>query len=98
MKISDDFKKELETIMEKWIKLLHDLDPNFMETLKLQLDYENRLENLQTFLRKEVDKEVEKAFHSEFPNEEYTPNVKMELAKITSNYHDQLLETIKKLE
>ncbi len=65
--------------------------------LKLQLDYENRLENLQTFLRNEVDKEIEKAFHSEFPNDEYTPNVKKELSKITSNYHDQLLETIKKL-
>lgn len=98
MEISDDFKNELESILEKWIKLLHNLDPKFMEMLKLQLDYENRLENLQTFLRQEVDKEIEKAFHSEFPNEEYTPNVKKELAKITSNYHDQLLETIKKLE
>ena len=98
MEISDDFKNELETIMEKWIKLLHDLDPKFMEMLKLQLDYENRLENLQTFLRMEVGKEIEKAFHSEFPNDEYTPNVKKELAKITSNYHDPLLETIKKLE
>ena len=66
--------------------------------LKLQLDYENRLENLQTFLRQEVDKEIEKAFHSEFPNDEYTPNVKKELAKITSNYHEPLLETITKLE
>jgi len=98
MEIPDDFKNELETIMKKWIKLLHDLDPKFMEMLKLQLDYENRLENLQIFLRKEVDKEIEKAFHSEFPNDEYTPNVKKELAKITSKYHDQLLETIKKLE
>jgi len=98
MEISDDFKNELETIMKKWIKLLHDLDPQFMEMMKLQLDYENRLENLQTFLGKEVDTEIEKAFHSEFPNDEYTPNVKKELAKITSNYHDQLLETIKKLE
>ena len=98
METSDDFKKELETIMEKWIKLLHNLDPKFMEMLKLQLDYENRLENLQAFLRKEVDTEIEKAFHSEFPNDEYTPIVKKELVKITSNYHDQLLETIKKLE
>jgi len=98
MEISDDFKKELETILQKWIKLLHDLDPKFMEMLKLQLDYENRLENLQIFLRKEVDTEIEKAFHSEFPNDEYTPDVQKELAKITSNYHDQLLETIKKLE
>ena len=98
MEISDDFKNELETILEKWIKLLHDLDPKFMEMLKLQLDYENRLENLQTFLRQEVDKEIEKAFHSEFPNDEYTPNVKKELAKITSNYHEPLLETITKLE
>jgi len=46
----------------------------------------------------QVDTEIEKAFHSEFPNDEYTPNVKKELAKITSNYHDQLLETINKLE
>ncbi len=98
MEISDDFKNELESILEKWIKLLHDLDPKFMEMLTLQLDYENRLENLQIFLRQEVDKEIEKAFHSEFPNDEYTPNVKKELAKITSNYHGQLLETIKKLE
>ncbi len=98
METSDDFKKELENILEKWIKLLHNLDPKFMEMLKLQLDYENRLENLQTFLRQEVDTEIEKAFHSEFPNDEYTPNVKKELAKITSNYHDKLLETIKKLE
>jgi len=97
MEISDDFKKELETIMKKWIKLLHDLDPQFMEMMKLQLDYENRLENLQTFLRKEVDQEIEKAFHSEFPNDEYTPDEQKELAKITSNYHDPLLETIKKL-
>jgi len=98
MEISDDFKNELETIMKKWIKLLHDLDPQFMEMMKLQIDYENRLENLQTFLGKEVDQEIEKAFHSEFPNDEYTPNVKKELTKLTSNYHDQLLETIKKLE
>jgi len=98
MEFPDDFKNELETIMKKWIKLLHDLDPQFMEMMKLQLDYENRLENLQTFLGKEVDQEIEKAFHSEFPNDEYTPNVKKELTKITSNYHDQLLETIKKLE
>ena len=98
MEISDDFKNELETIMKKWIELLHDLDPKFMEMLKLQLDYENRLKNLQAFLRKEVDIEIEKAFHSEFPNDEYTPSVKKELAKITSTYHDQLLETIKKLE
>ncbi len=98
METSDDFKKELETIMEKWIKLLHNLDPKFMEMLKLQLDYENRLENLQTFLRKEVEKEIEKAFHSEFPNEEYTHNVKKEIDKLTSNYHGQLLKTIEKLE
>ncbi len=98
MEISDDFCKEVESIMKKWIKLLHDIDPKFMEMLKLQLDYENRLESLRTFLRKEVDKEIEKAFHSEFSDEEYTPNVKKKIDKITSNYHDQLLETIKKLE
>ena len=98
MEISDDFKNELETIMKKWIKLLHDLDPKFMEMLKLQLDYENRLENLQAFLRKEVDTEIEKAFHSEFPNEDYTPNVKMKIDEITSNYHEQILKTIEKLE
>ncbi len=98
MEISDGFRKEVETIMKKWINLLHDIDPKFMEMLKLQLDYENRLENLRTFLRKEVDKEIEKAFYSEFSNEEYTPNVKKKIDKITSNYHNQLLETIEKLE
>ena len=98
MEISDDLKNELETIMQKWIKLLHDLDPKFMEMLKLQLDYENRLENLQAFLRKEVDTEIEKAFHSEFPKEQYTSNVKEKIDKITSNYHEQLLKTIEKLE
>ena len=98
MEISDDFHKEIEIILKKWIKLLHDLDPKFLEMVKLQLDYEKRIEDLRTFLKKEVDKDIEKAFHSEFPNDEYTPNVKKELAKITSNFHDQLLETIKKLE
>ncbi len=98
MEISDGFRKEIETIMKKWIKLLHNLDPKFLEMLQMQLDYENRLEKLRTFLRKEVDKEIEKAFHSEFPNEEYTPNVKKKRDKITSNYHSQLLETIEKLE
>jgi len=98
MEISDDFRKEVEIIMKKWIKLLHDIDPKFMEMLKLQLDYENRLENLRTFLRKEVDKDIEKAFHSEFSNEQYTTNVKKKIVKITSSYHDQLLEAIKKLE
>ncbi len=98
MEISDDFRKEVESIMKKWINLLHDLDPKFMEMLTMQLDYENRLKDLRTFLREEVDLEIEKAFHSEFPNDEYTPSVKKELAKITSTYHDQLLETIKKLE
>jgi len=98
LEISTDFCKEVETIMKKWIKLLHDIDPKFMEMLKLQLDYENRLENLRTFLRKEVDKEIEKAFYSEFSNEEYTPNVKKKIDKITSSYHNQLLETIEKLE
>ncbi len=98
MEISDDFRNEIEIILKKWIKLLHNLDPKFLEMLKLQLDYENRLENLQTFLRKEVDKEIEKVFHSEFPNEEYTSNVKKEIDKITSNYHEQLLKTIEKLE
>lgn len=98
MEISDDFRKEVETIMKKWIKLLHDLDPKFMEMLKLQLDYENRLENLRAFLREEVDREIEKAFHSEFPNEECSPNVKKKIDEITSNYHEQLLETIEQLE
>ncbi len=98
MEISDDFRKEIETIMKKWIKLLHDLDPKFMEMLKMQLDYENRIKDLRTFLRKEVDKVIEKAFHSEFSDEEYTSNVKKKIDKITSNYHDQLLETIEKLE
>ena len=98
MEISDDFRKEVETIMKKWIKLLHNLDPKFMEMLKLQLDYEKRLKNLRTFLREEVDSEIEKAFHSEFPSEDYTPNVKKKIDKITSNYHEQLLEVIEKLE
>ena len=69
-----------------------------MEMLKLQLDYKNRLETLRIFLRKEVEKEIEKAFHSEFPNEEFTSNVKKEIDKMTSNYHTQLLKTIEKLE
>ncbi len=98
MEISDDFRNEIEIILKKWIELLHDLDPKFLEMVKLQLDYEKRIEDLRTFLKKEVDKDIEKVFHSEFPNDEYTPNVKKELAKITSNFHDQLLETIKKLE
>jgi len=97
LEISDDFRKEVESIMKKWIKLLHGLDPKFFEMLKLQLDYENRLQNLQTFLRKEVDNEIEKAFHSEFSNEEYTPDVKKKIDKTTLNYHEQLLEAIEKL-
>ncbi len=98
MEISDDFRKEVETIMKKWIKLLHDLDPKFMEMLKMQIDYEQRIEDLRTFLRKEVDKDIEKAFHSELPNEQYTSNVKEKIDKITSKYHKQLLKTIEKLE
>ena len=98
MEISDDFRKEVESIMKKWIKLLHDLDPKFMEMLTMQLDYENRLKDLRTFLREEVDHEIEKAFHSEMPNEDYTPNVKKKIYEITSNYHAQLLEIIEKLE
>jgi len=98
LEFSDAFRKEIETIMQKWIKLLHTLDPKFMEMLKMQLDYENRLKNLRTFLRDEVDKEIEKAFHSEFPNEEYTPNIKKKIEKLTSSHHEQLLETIEKLE
>ncbi len=98
MEISDDFKKEVENIMKRWIKLLHNLDPEFMEMLKLQLDYENRIKNLRTFLREELDNEIEKAFHSEFPSQDYTPNVKKEIDEITSNYHEQLLEAIEKLE
>jgi len=98
LEISDDFRNEVETIMKKWIKLLDNLDPKFMGMLKLQLDYENRIENLRTFLRKEVDKDIERAFHSEFSNEKYTSSVKKKIDKITSNYHDQLLETIEKLE
>lgn len=98
MEISDDFRKEVESIMKKWIKLLRDLNPKFMEMLKMQFDYENRLKNLRTFLREEVDGEIEKAFHSEFPNEDYTPNVKKKIDEITSNYHEKLLEIIEKLE
>ena len=84
--------------MKKWIELLHDLDPKFLEMLKFQLDYEKRLEDLRTFLGKEVDNDIEKAFRSEFPNEQYTSNVKEKIDKITSNYHEQLIETIEKLE
>ena len=98
MEISDDFRKEVESIMKKWIKLLHDLDPKFMEMLTMQLDYENRLKDLRTFLREEVDHEIEKAFRSEFPNDDYTSNVKKKIDEITSNYHEQLLEIIEKLE
>ena len=98
MEISDDFRKEVESIMKKWINLLHDLDPKFMEMLTMQLDYENRLKDLRTFLREEVDHEIEKAVHSEMPNEDYTPNVKKKIYEITSNYHAQLLEIIEKLE
>ena len=98
MEIFDYFRKEVESIMKKWINLLHDLDPKFMEMLTMQLDYENRLKDLRTFLREEVDHEIEKAFHSEFLNEDYSPNVKKKIDEITSNYHDQLLEIIEKLE
>ena len=98
MEISDDFRKEVESIMKKWINLLHDLDHKFMEMLTMQLDYENRLKDLRIFLREEVDHEIEKAFHSEFPKEDYSPNVKKKIDEITSNYHEQLLEIIEKLE
>ncbi len=98
MEISDDFRNEIEIILKKWIKLLDDLDPKFLEMLKFQLDSEKRIEDLRTFLKKEVDKDIEKAFHSEFPNEEYTSNVKEKIDKITPNYHEQLLKTIEKLE
>jgi len=98
LEISDDFRQEIETIIKKWIKLLDDLDPEFMEMLKMQLDYDDRLVNLRTFLRKEVDKDIEKAFHSEFSNEQYTSNVKKKIDEITSRYHDPLLEAIEKLE
>jgi len=57
-----------------------------------------RLVDLRTFLRKEVDNDIEKAFHSEFPNEQYTSNVKEEIDKITPNHYDNLIETIEKLE
>lgn len=86
MEISDDFRKEVDIILKKWIKLLHDLDPKFMEMLKLQLDYKNRLETLRIFLRKEVGKEIEKAFHSEFPNEEFTSNVKKGFCRVIEGY------------
>ena len=66
--------------------------------LKLQIDYENRLESLRTFLRKEVDRDIEKAFHSEFPNKQYTASLKMQIDKKTSNYHNHLIEVIEKLE
>ncbi len=98
MEISDDFRKEIEIIQKNWIKLLDDLDPKFLEMLKFQLDYEKRIEDLRTFLRNEVDNDIEKAFHSEFPKEQYTSNVKEKIDKITSNYHEQLLKTIEKLE
>ena len=98
MEISDDFRKEIEIILKNWIKLLQGLDPKYLEMLKFQLDYEKRIEDLRTFLRKEVDKDIEKAFHSEFPNEQYTSNVKEKIDKITPNYHEQLLKTIEKLE
>jgi len=98
LEISDDFRKEIEIILKNWIKLLQDLDPKFLEMLRFQLDYEKRLKDLQTFLRKEVDEDIEKAFHSEFPNEQYTSNIKEKIDKITSNYHDNLLEAIEKLE
>jgi len=98
LEISDDFRKEIEIILKKWIKLLHDLDPKYLEMLRFQLDYEKRLVDLRTFLRKEVDKDIEKAFYSEFPNEQYTSNVKEKIDKITLNYHEQLLKTIEKLE
>ena len=98
MEISDDFRKEMEIILKNWIKLLQGLDPKFLEMLKFQLDYDQRIEDLRTFLRKEVDKDIEKAFHSEFPHEQYTSNVKEKIDKITSNYHDNLLEAIEKLE
>jgi len=98
LEISDDFRKEIEIILKKWIKLLHDLDPKYLEMLRFQLDYEKRLVDLRTFLRKEVDNDIEKAFHSEFPNEQYTSNVKEKIDKITLNYHEQLLKTIEKLE
>jgi len=98
LEISDDFRNEIEIILKKWIKLLHNLDPKFLEMLRFQLDYEKRLEDLRTFLRKEVDKDIEKAFHSEFPKEQYTSNVKEKIDKITSNYHEQLVKTIEKLE
>ena len=98
MEISDDFRKEIEIILKNWIKLLQDLDPKFLEMLRFQLDYEKRIQDLRTFLRKEVDKDIEKAFHSEFQNEQYTSNVKEKIDEITSNYHDNLLEAIEKLE
>ncbi len=98
MEISDDFRKEIEIILKKWIKLLHNLDPKFLEMIKFQLDYEKRIEDLRTFLRKEVDNAIEKAFHSEFPNEQYTSNIKKKIDKITSNYHVHLMEAIEKLE
>jgi len=98
LEISDDFRKEMEIILKNWIKLLQGLDPKFLEMLKFQLDYDQRIEDLRTFLRKEVDKDIEKAFHSEFPHEQYTSNVKEKIDKITSNYHDNLLEAIEKLE
>ncbi|MDH3396007.1 MAG: hypothetical protein OEL52_07630 [Nitrosopumilus sp.] len=98
MKNSNDFYNEIEIILKKWINLLHNLDPKFLEMLKLQLDYENRLKDLQTFLRQEVDKDIEKAFHSEFPNKPYTSSIKKKIDKISSNYHDQLLKIIEKLE
>jgi hypothetical protein len=98
MEISDDFKNELVNIMKKWDSLIHNLEPEFMETLKLQLDYENRLEDLQSFLKKEVDREIEKAFRLEFPDKKYTQSIKKRIYEIISKYHKQLLETIEKLE
>lgn len=97
MELTDDFRKEVETIMKKWIKLLHELDPKYIETLRMQINYESRLKDLRVFLREEVDREIEKAFRAEFPNEDYTQNIKNKIYKTTSNYHEQLLETIKKI-
>lgn len=97
MEINDDLKNELEIIIKKWINLLQNLDPQFMEMLKLQLNYENRIENLREFLKKEVDNEIKKAFQTEFPEIEYTAIIKQRLNKITSNNYNHLLEIIKKL-
>ena len=50
LEFSDAFRKEIETIMKKWIKLLHHLDPKFMEMLKMQPRHTKPGVQIPTFL------------------------------------------------